>query len=272
MRIIDHRLHDDVENPLDYEESPNFGGALTPEYLIIHYTASASAASAISTLTRPGDVSAHVVIGRDGGIVQLVPFDKIAWHAGRSRWNGRVGLNAWSIGIELENAGRLTQNGGMWRSWFGRDYPHAEVLEATHKNETALSGWHSYTPDQIDAAVMVATTLVRHYKLKDVLGHDDIAPGRKVDPGPAFPMESFRARAMGRRADEPEALLTATRLNIRCGPGTHHDKLEGSPLPKGTRIEVVRRDGSWCFVDVLDDPGGITDLQGWVHGAYVAPS
>ena len=138
-----------------------------------------------------------------------------------------------------------------------------------HKNDTVPSGWHVYPEAQIEAALDVATTLVRHYDLKDVVGHDDIAPVRKSDPGPAFAIESFRARVMGRRDDAPEALLTATRLNIRSGPGTHFEKLEGSPLPKGTRIELIDRQAVWCFVDVLDDPGGITDLQGWVHGGYV---
>ena len=71
----------------------------------MHYTAGASAESSIDWLTNPdARASAHVLIARDGGITQLVPFDRRAWHAGRSRWKDRTGLNGWSFGIELDNA------------------------------------------------------------------------------------------------------------------------------------------------------------------------
>ena len=152
-------------------------------------------------------MSAHLVISRDGSITQLVPFDKIAWHAGRSAWKGFINLNRYSFGIELDNAGFLTRHsfppvyggdrGGKeanrWLSWFKDEYDDSEVIEAIHKHETKPRGWHIFTPEQIAAALEVSKLLVNHYNLRDVVGHDDIAPGRKIDPGPAFPMEDFRA-------------------------------------------------------------------------------
>jgi N-acetylmuramoyl-L-alanine amidase len=213
--------------------------------------------------------SAHVVIARDGKVTQLVSFDRVAWHAGVSRWEGLKGLNQHSLGIELDNAGRLTQQGGKWRAWFGQTYPDDEVMIATHKHEATPSGWHLYPPEQIESALEVAAALIEKYELEDVLGHEDISPGRKFDPGPAFPMGSFRARLFGRAEDLPPRHRTTTRLNIREGPGTAHAELPVSPLPQGTDVEVMRESGVWRFVDVVGELNGSADVQGWVHSDYL---
>jgi len=270
MIIRRHRLLDDDGEPFELVPSPNRGGRLEPEYLVIHYTAGRSLKESVSWLSNAqARASAHVVIGRDGTIVQLVPFNTIAWHAGVSTWEGRSGLNRWSIGIELDNAGRLVPQGNRWRAWFGKTYDEDEVLIATHKHESSPSGWHTYTPQQLDAALELALLLVDRYHLRDVIGHDDISPGRKVDPGPAFPMESFRARIFGRRDDVPQLYRTMTTLNIRTGPGTQHSTITGGPLPPGTRVEIVRAQDSWRLVDVLDSVNGIMDMQGWVHHRFL---
>lgn len=272
MKIRRHRLHDDNDDPVPFTESPNTGsGKVDPQYLVIHYTAGRSLQSTVDWFSNPqARASAHLVIGRDGAIVQMVPFDRIAWHAGQSRWHGIVGLNSSSIGIELDNAGILTRQGGKWKAWFGGEYPEAEVLEAIHQHETVVRGWHAFTPQQIEVATEVAATLVTQYDLRDVIGHDDIAPGRKVDPGPAFAMQSFRSRVMGRSASEPVPFETITALNIRTGPGIEFDRLSRSPLPKGTRLFVNAREASWCAVDVLDVDHD-SDLAGWVHGDFIRP-
>lgn len=271
MRLIDHLVHDDAGDPVELVESPNRGGRLTAEYLVMHYTAGRSARESIKWLCDPrAKASAHVVIARDGKVTQLVPFDTVAWHAGRSAWEGRTGLNRWSIGIELDNGGRLVRRNGAWWHWTGdRKYPDREVLEATHRHESHVSGWHVYTIEQIEAALELSSALVAEYGLRDVLGHDDISPGRKSDPGPAFPMESFRARLLGRAGDANPIHLTTVHLNIRTGPGSQFGKLPQSPLPEGTRVEVLTEQGSWRMVDVLDPVGGDLDVQGWVHGRYL---
>jgi N-acetylmuramoyl-L-alanine amidase len=270
MKIIRHRLHQDDGTPYAFRTSPNKGGKVEHEYLVMHYTAGRDAESTIRTLTDSKyKASAHLVISRDGAITQLVPFDTAAWHAGISSWEGREGLNRLSLGIELDNAGALTRHGARWRAWFGAEYDDEEVIEAAHKHDTTPRGWHLYTPEQLDATLDVATLLVARYGLRDVVGHDDIAPGRKTDPGPAFPMQSFRARVLGRADDMPVRYETTTNLNIRSGPGTQHPPIPGSPLPTGTRVLILAEDDSWRRVDVLGSVNGVMDVQGWVHGRYL---
>ena len=269
FRLLRHRLRFEDGTAVPYVVSPNRGGRLQPRYLVMHYTAGGSVAGTVGTLTDPNSrASAHIVIGRDGDVTQLVPFNRIAWHAGHSRWHGLRGLNAYSIGIELDNAGRLERQGNEWRSWFGRTYPRAEVTEATHKNESRLTGWHVFAPAQIEAAIHIGRLLATHYKLRDVLGHDDISPGRKSDPGPAFPMTSFRSAVMGREWDGIENFETVTRLNIRRGPGADFEKLAASPLAPGTRLTIEMRQGNWCQVEVLGDDD-LPSETGWVHGDYI---
>lgn len=144
-----------------------------------------------------------------------------------------------------------------------------EIMLATHKFDTRERGWHSYTEKQIASAVAAAQAIATHYGLIDVLGHDDIAPNRKRDPGPAFPMESFEAIVLGRNTDSLPSQITTTVLNIREGPGTNFTKLDAhSPLKKGTRLQPIRREGSWYFVEVIGDDG-LPECTGWVHGDYI---
>ena len=206
MKIHNHRLIADDGRPVRFVATPNLGGVMTPEYLVVHYTAGSSAESAIAWLCNPAArASAHLLIGRDGRLTQLAAFNRIAWHAGRSQWAGRSGVNGFSIGVELDNAGRLDRVGQRWVSPVSRrEYADDQVLIASHPHDrpgTPAGGWHRYSAAQLDAAGEVGALLMRHYALRDVLGHQDIAPGRKTDPGPAFPLASLRARLLG-GADE----------------------------------------------------------------------
>lgn len=271
MKIKNHLLYGGDGTQFPLTKTPNTGGRLDPRFLIIHYTAGRSAESSIDWFAnRNSKASAHLVIGRDGSITQLAPLNIITWHAGKSSWAGDSGLNRFSIGIELDNAGKLERHGERWRAWFGGLYDDEQVIEATHKNGTRPYGWHIYTQAQLEACVEVSRLLVEKYNLIEVLGHDDISPFRKWDPGPAFPMESFRSKVMGRAESEPDVYMTTVNLNIRQGPGTHFSKIEGGPLPKGSRVEVLQIQGYWRFVDVLIEVNGDNDLQGWVHGRYLA--
>ena len=96
-------------------------------------------------------VSAHLLIKRDGSIVQFVPFDKRAWHAGESSFKGRQNCNDFSIGIELEGTDNL-----------------------------------AYEKKQYEALNKAIKAIKLHYPITDVVGHSDIAPGRKTDPGSSF--------------------------------------------------------------------------------------
>ncbi len=197
--VKDGKLLDLSGNPVKQLSSPNQSPGNDLRHLVIHYTAGSTMTGAVSWfMNKAARASAHLVIGRDGSIVQLVPFTARAWHAGKSKWGDLKELNPHSIGIELVNAGKLRRSPAGWVTWADILVPDDEVTVATHRNETREAGWHEYTAAQLDALFEVAVALHDAYNFENVLGHDDIAPDRKVDPGPLFPMESFRAKLFGR--------------------------------------------------------------------------
>jgi N-acetylmuramoyl-L-alanine amidase len=123
MQITQHRLNSE-QQLIRFHASPNMGGQLAQTYMVIHFTAATTLDGAEATFANPAaKVSAHLVIDRDGSILQMVPFNRVAWHAGISRWRGLEGLNSHSIGVELVNAGRLvpTVSGGSHGT--ARKYP-----------------------------------------------------------------------------------------------------------------------------------------------------
>jgi AmpD protein len=104
-------------------------------------------------------VSSHFLVRRDGQIVQFVPCSKRAWHAGASTWCGRARCNDFSIGIELEG-----------------------------------SDFEPFTESQYAALLRLTRYLKRTYPIRDIVGHSDIAPERKTDPGPFFDWDKFLKR------------------------------------------------------------------------------
>ncbi len=190
-----------AKNNKTYEQS---GGKL--DTLIIHFTAGRDAESSAKYLSRSDvQASAHLVIGRDGSVYQLVPFDIVSWHAGKSQYGGRVGYNKYSIGIELDNAGPLMKTGNQYQAWFGTKYPESDVIRATHKNESTPKYWHTYTEKQLEVLTEISQLIAEKYQIKDVLGHDDISPGRKTDPGPAFDLIRFKRTILGQMGDHQTA-------------------------------------------------------------------
>jgi N-acetylmuramoyl-L-alanine amidase len=140
--------------------SPNFDERLLPvSMLVLHYTGMPDAAGAIARLKDPAaKVSAHYLVAEDGQILRLVPEEKRAWHAGRSWWRGVTDVNSASIGIEIVNPGHEF-------------------------------GYRPFPEEQIDALLPLVADLVARYAITrgNVVGHSDIAPARKQDPGELFP-------------------------------------------------------------------------------------
>jgi N-acetylmuramoyl-L-alanine amidase len=197
MKIKNHKLFLDDDSQVRYVQAAHMSGVIVPEILVIHYTAGRGFEQSLKTLTAKRDdgkgVSAQLLIGRDGSIAQMVPFNRKAWHAGKSSWEGRESVGSFSIGIELDNYGLLTKRAdGKYVTYFGRVVDPSEVVEARHKIGGPVKAWHAYSEVQLEKLEEVAEALVSYYKLKDVVGHDDIAPRRKSDPGGAFNMESLR--------------------------------------------------------------------------------
>lgn len=201
MQIRNHLLLLDDGQPAHFVATPNMGKVIRPLYLVIHYTAGTSASGAVNWFKNPqSQASAHFVIDRDGTVTQMVPTNRRAWHAGVSQWGELSDLNSFSVGIELVNAGKLMQRAdGQWLSWSKAVIAEGEVTVATHQNESSAAGWHEYTAPQVEAVIGVGSAVAARCGIVDVLGHDDIAPRRKVDPGPLFPMASVRSRILGRQ-------------------------------------------------------------------------
>jgi N-acetylmuramoyl-L-alanine amidase len=248
--------------------------ATPPDTIIIHYTAGSSAVSSANWLTRADvQASAHVVIGKEGEIYQIVPFTHIAWHAGESSYGGRKSFNNFSIGIELDNPGFLSRAGNEYVAPFGTRYPANEVIEAIHRNEKTPRFWHVYTEAQIAACEELCLALMATYPtINQILGHEEIAPGRKQDPGPAFPLEKFRGKLLqhNRESDADEikptfntGIVISDKLNIREGAGVDFDKV-AKPLPLNKKVTVLGERNGWYRVKV--------EVEGWVSKAYVSKS
>ena len=129
--------------------------------VVLHYTDMPSADAALGRLCDPAaKVSAHYLITEEGQVVQLVPESKRAWHAGRSFWRGKSNVNGASIGIELANPGHTC-------------------------------GYRPFPDAQIEALVPLLHRIVKTYDIPraNVVGHSDVAPQRKLDPGELFPWE-----------------------------------------------------------------------------------
>lgn len=169
--------------------SPNHGGALAnPRFLVVHYTAGVSLDSSTRWLCDPASgASAHLIIGRDGSVNQLVPFDHVAWHAGLSGWKGLTGLNRFSIGIELDNMGPLQLVNGKYLSTSNNRAVDENDVFHGEQQGSAYKHWHKYTDVQTAKLKEVVVALRQAFpSIEDVIGHSDIAPNRKQDPGPAL--------------------------------------------------------------------------------------
>lgn len=138
--------------------------------VIIHYTDLFTFHESLKILTDcESQVSCHYLIDRDGSIYELVDPFKRAWHAGVSAWKGRKNINHYSIGIELQNGGKCFFD--------------------------TFQEWEPYPKVQMDALVALLHDLGQQFPLREslILGHDDIAPGRKIDPGPHFDWHYVRS-------------------------------------------------------------------------------
>lgn len=150
--------------------SPNFDARTLPVSLIVlHYTGMESAETALTRMQDPeAKVSAHYMIDEAGKIFKLVDEQNRAWHAGVSSWHGETNINSNSIGIEIVNGGH---DYGL------PDYPDVQIL----------------------AVIALCKDIMKRHDIaaKNVIGHSDIAPGRKQDPGEHFPWSGLAAAGIG---------------------------------------------------------------------------
>ena len=168
--------------------SPNFSvikrSKKNIKFIIIHYTGMQNEKSALSRLCDvKAKVSSHYFIKKNGSILNLVPPLYEAWHAGKSNWKNLRSLNRYSIGIEIQNSG--------------------------HDNK-----YENFSQKQITSTKKLLNYLIKEYKInsKDVLGHSDIAPDRKKDPGEKFPWEKLAKSKLSQWHNLDEKKLKRKRL------------------------------------------------------------
>lgn len=193
--------------------SPNFNErTVPPDMLILHYTGMTSGPEALARLCdEQSKVSSHYLVEEDGRVFRLVPEERRAWHAGVSFWKGESDINGRSIGIEIVNPGHEF-------------------------------GYRAFPAAQIAAVIELVADIRTRWSIEDsrILGHSDVAPGRKIDPGELFPWKQLAQAGHGLWA-EPDAApglplsegeegagvfaLQAgfTRLGYDCAPSGKYD-------------------------------------------------
>ncbi len=146
-----------------------------PELIVLHYTGMENGAAALARLRDPtAKVSAHYLVEVDGRVFRLVPEERRAWHAGVASWRGESDVNAASIGIELVNPG----------------HDH---------------GYRAFPDVQIEALVVLLSDIRERWTVADagILGHSDVAPARKLDPGELFPWRRLAEAGHGLWVEPP---------------------------------------------------------------------
>lgn len=253
-------------------ESPkkDSGTLKNPDTIVIHYTASNNINSDIRTLYESTkEASVQFVVDTDGKICQLMPANRIAWHAGKSRLGNRTGMNKYSIGIEIVNPGYLTERSdGSLATWYNELVKPENAIKLKHKNENFERFWHNYSHEQINSVIELCQALCDAYNINNIVGHDDISPGRKQDPGPAFPLGKIQTIVLDDRNEsinlvETEKLYSTVKvdqLNIRQNGNTNAKKV-ALPLKKGQQLRILEEKDGWCKVE--------TKITGWVSSDYI---
>lgn len=180
----------------------NRGGKATPcTLIVVHYTAGGDFDATADYLAKknPASASAHFVVARGpddgqkhpGVVVQLVDLDDVAFHAGESSWDGQRGVNAFSVGIEICNWGPLNQDGNIFTTWSGAVYT-AHLAEPVF---CVGRWWEPFTDFQYEVVAGICAKIIAQFPEitpERIIGHCDVAPGRKLDPGPAWDWDRFR--------------------------------------------------------------------------------
>ena len=278
MEVKEHRLYG---KNVEYVEATSYGKnkLIVPDTIIIHYTAGPSGPATVRYFSRSNaKLSAHIVAHEDGKITQMVPFDRKGYHAGRSQYDGRTGFNAFSIGIEISNPGYLVKNpkGDGFVTWWEKKKSNPKtvdpsmVFEGKHRNSvTTAKYWFKYTQEQIDAVTETCKAIAAMYDIKYVLGHEEIAPGRKTDPGPAYPLDKLRDEIFTKEpmpiakvfsiAINPTNIVKSgivkAKLNFRKGPSVETDKLT-DPIPKNSTVGIISEKDEWIQI--------AHKIKGWV--------
>lgn len=201
--------------------SPNFNDRKFPvDMLVLHYTGMDSGQAALDRMTDPAaEVSAHYMVWEDGRIAQLVGENKRAWHAGVSNWQGDGDLNSRAIGIEIVNG--------------GHDWPLADGTLPP------------FPEAQIAAVIELCHGILSRWDIPQsrIVGHSDIAPARKEDPGEHFPWARLAEAGIGFVPDseQGDALNLIGRGLGKTDKGAAVQRLQQSLIAIGYGLEATGR-------------------------------
>ncbi len=162
-----------------------------PEGAVIHFTGGASTESSLSYGREQG--FCFFMIDKAGRILQSFPLNRWGFHAGPSSWKGLSGVSKHFVGIELDCGGKLQQRAdGEFITWFGRVVPEDKRRMVTTQDNRKGGYYEKFTQAQEDSLLMLLKWLKRNnpgvFKFANVVGHDEISPGRKIDPGGSLSM------------------------------------------------------------------------------------
>jgi len=236
-----------ISRPLVSLPSPNFNDRkFVPDMVVLHYTGMETAKAALERMCDPvAEVSAHYCVDEDGTVYSLVAEERRAWHAGVSFWKGERDINSASIGIELVNPGHE----------FGyRDFPVAQIDALTGLLDAIRGRWD--IPDH------------------RILGHSDVAPARKTDPGERFPWQSLSEAGHGLWVDPavpPEGVMGPPLDIGDVGPGVFalqgalgklgYDILPGGPYDEETKAIVTAFQRHWVQTRVDGRADALTRVR-----------
>ena len=293
MKIVNHWLAaESADEKIVKSPTDNARNEIDPDYLVLHYTAGDTARSAVdwfmNTRDNPDKIAAHIVLDMDGTITQLVPFNRRANHAGSSTWDGIENFNFHSIGIEIVNPGycEKLENGSFRRkvtATKNQEYAAArstDILQSTHKHRfwTAKDNrnWFKFPAKQLAALYKMSKVIVDHYQLVTVLGHDDIAPLRKPDPGPCFNWAEFKTNVLGKPDSVGEIFVVKENdTNFRVDHSTNSAVIK--KLKTGYEVGLIETFGAWNKVYLANEKKELLandrciKIIGWIHSSLLVP-
>jgi len=262
---------------VDRSKKVTIYGALKASYIVLHNTMGGPAAGSIKFLNeKTNGFGYHVLIDRDGTVFQTAPFDRITRHAGLSNWRGWDNLNGFSIGVSLANYGPLKMSRGTYHNEYGVTMKSRDVFPdpAAHYNGATKykdGSWERYPEAQVAAALRVCESITENLSIRDIVRHDDVAIGRKVDTGPALDLKPFTKLVGDRSAELLNRWRTVTpgdTLTIR-DHHSHRGNVLGSLADKSevyvlSKSYYRKRPGKWWLISM----DGL-NRTGFVHSDYL---
>jgi len=263
MKLLNHYIDSQIK------QHQNVVCTLLEDLVSSNYLIVKSISTPLSKYYKSTDITeskpdVHLIIDRKGEITQLIPFNKQVSGDILGSWDDTKQLKPHAIVIALENHGRLTKQLESYFSWEKTEVSKPDVFGGIHRNEDTLSYWEKYPKSQTLITEKVSQCLVTAYKVKYILGYEEVCPGLKVDPGPAFPLEIIKSKLMKEEIKDvnaPKSIKSLTEL-INLDFIVADSGLKDLNGKEAKIINIKEKSGGWYKVNV--DLGGFIKEE-WVN-------